>query len=712
MRIVETSPGADTYLPSRYDDPSATLWSTYLSKSQQWDRRRVENWKGDMDSILIFAGLFSASLTAFLVESYKTLNPDPEDAMVHLLSQLLSVQLASSSNNSIPLGIPSTDSFSAPASALICNILWFLSLTFSLVCALSATLVEQWARNYIHATSGRPAPQDQARLSAYLFSGIKEYRMTTIVETIPLLLHISLFLFFAGLVAFLSSVNRFLQYMMLFLLAISFVLYFSVSIIPILQLECPYQTPLSSFCWFLLVKFKLLHRKDADGRIVPVQCPLSTARELEAIDPTPERDMRDLKAMEWTLSNLREDAELEAFVQVIPSIVSGFDYSAKLLMEKLLTHNDIAIRLPHQIPRLLVTCSTGLLEPSVAKARAVTCLKAIWSLTMLSIPKSRDISHSDPVLFRSQMKFKEDTFDLLFNVSQVVEGINGYVISAAAVFSQSLLDMHMERAKVLECELQDLLDKDSNKFLGHRSPPAKVLHDEHFMEVCNVRIQVLAKEISRSRNMINPLPFVIMESIASHQVRVLSIVRNDPTASTNKRLIQQTLGMLQKFQQLINQASLYLALYYIGCALQEEHPPHEASNTLRRILFRTDFSGSFPKTSQEHLVAHLEEAVDILPTGRTRLQHSVISSIIDFTRALSDTFLLAKTQDIIKQYVKTVPDQDDTASRALVRLQKTTPQVRANHQPLDLFAHHLSADAKPNKERKVKPTARSHTWNW
>jgi hypothetical protein len=37
-----------------YDDPSANLWSTYLSKSDKYDKTMAQNWKSDMDAILIF----------------------------------------------------------------------------------------------------------------------------------------------------------------------------------------------------------------------------------------------------------------------------------------------------------------------------------------------------------------------------------------------------------------------------------------------------------------------------------------------------------------------------------------------------------------------------------------------------------------------------------------------------------------------------------
>ncbi|KAI0319074.1 hypothetical protein OF83DRAFT_1041691, partial [Amylostereum chailletii] len=103
---------------------------------------QIETWKGDADGILIFTGLFSATVAAFIVESYKLLEPDSGDATVVLLSQLVAIV-----NGSQPLTSPSAP-FSAPRSIIDVNILWFFSLIFSLTCALGATLVQQWTRNY------------------------------------------------------------------------------------------------------------------------------------------------------------------------------------------------------------------------------------------------------------------------------------------------------------------------------------------------------------------------------------------------------------------------------------------------------------------------------------------------------------------------------------------------------------------------------------
>ncbi|KAJ6602984.1 hypothetical protein B0H10DRAFT_1822835 [Mycena sp. CBHHK59/15] len=138
---------------------------------EKYDRALVESWRSNMDGMLLFAGLFSASLTAFIIESYQTLSPDTGAATVILLAQI-SQQLVASANGSA-LVVSQPAPFDPPATAVVCNALWFISLGLSLRCALVATLLEQWARDYLHKANLRSAPFIRARIFSYLYYGLK-----------------------------------------------------------------------------------------------------------------------------------------------------------------------------------------------------------------------------------------------------------------------------------------------------------------------------------------------------------------------------------------------------------------------------------------------------------------------------------------------------------------------------------------------------------
>ncbi|KAJ7887443.1 hypothetical protein B0H13DRAFT_1627442, partial [Mycena leptocephala] len=187
------------------------------------------------------AGLFSAVLTAFLIESYKTLISDPADLTVQLLAQI-SRQLPAPTIAS-PINVPQPIPFTPSPSSLVCNAFWFIALGFSLACALVATLVQQWAREFLHRADMRSAPVIRARVFAYLYYGMKRFRMHTVVGIIPLLLHASLLFFFCGLVAFLIPVNAIMTVIAAALLGIVTLVYCVLSVLPLRYLDCPYRTP-------------------------------------------------------------------------------------------------------------------------------------------------------------------------------------------------------------------------------------------------------------------------------------------------------------------------------------------------------------------------------------------------------------------------------------------------------------------------------------
>ncbi|KAH9015815.1 hypothetical protein EDB84DRAFT_1234586, partial [Lactarius hengduanensis] len=232
-------------------------WSVYVDEAEHHDKALIGSWKDDMEGVIVFAGLYSASLTAFLVESYKNLAPDPiqvnayyTQQSVVLLAQI-SAQLAASGSPvpsafDIPLQYPE---FHARKSDVRINIYWFLSLVFSLAAALAATLVQQWARDYMHVFQRYNHPLKRARIRQFLYEGAKRWHMAAVVDTIPALIHISLFLFFIGLAEFLFGLNTSTATVTTITTTICAILYFWSVIAPSLDPKSPYQSPLSGAFW-------------------------------------------------------------------------------------------------------------------------------------------------------------------------------------------------------------------------------------------------------------------------------------------------------------------------------------------------------------------------------------------------------------------------------------------------------------------------------
>ncbi|KAJ7901654.1 hypothetical protein B0H13DRAFT_763213 [Mycena leptocephala] len=377
-------------------DPSneaaaSKLWAVYVSEAEKYDKSLVESWKSDMEGMLIFAGLFSASLTAFIIESYKTLIPDSGDSTVRLLSQI-SQQLAAAANGSTVPALVAVP-FSPAASSLICNALWFISLGLSLTCALIATLLEQWARDFLHQADMRSSPVIRARVYSYLYYGLKRFNMHTVVDIIPLLLHTSLLFFFGGLVAFLIPINIVIAAIAAVLLGAVVAVYSLLTLLPLWSLDCPYRTPLSTAVWRISQKLMdIWRRRHREPDVVLNTSETETMAEVmahRAMEVSPARTTRDYRALVWTVKSLADDIELEPFVEALPDLLwapNGRRYTYENHIQKLIRAPEL--RLQFRIEALLRSCDGGLLTPEATRRRRITCYKALWAIASVQRPTS------------------------------------------------------------------------------------------------------------------------------------------------------------------------------------------------------------------------------------------------------------------------------------------------------------------------------------
>lgn len=192
-----------------------------------------------------------------------------------------------------------------------------------------ATLVQQWARQYIQDIERRPAPHTRARIRVYLFEGLDKFQMATMVEGIPMLLHLSVFLFFGGLVEFLSSVNFVIARFTLGLVVACGALYAIATLLPALICNCPYRTPLSTIAWQTMqtLRLALFFKKTGSfvmvhGSMVMIRGSMAQGGQTLATE-SPKRNVRDISALQFTLESLNEDSELEPCLEGIPSFMES-----------------------------------------------------------------------------------------------------------------------------------------------------------------------------------------------------------------------------------------------------------------------------------------------------------------------------------------------------------------------------------------------------
>ncbi|KZV95338.1 hypothetical protein EXIGLDRAFT_766350 [Exidia glandulosa HHB12029] len=262
-------------------DPTAPLWRVYRDEVRTHDRDvTLDEWNKTLDVLLIFAGLFSAVITSFLVASYPLLNPEDENEDVVNAIRALAMAI----NSSITLPAPKPQE-PITASILWVNGLWFASLFIALAVAFFAILAKQWLVEYNHrmadppaavgasstarndhatvappaATADAEAPNlalasnaqlptaslAWARRRQFFFDAFDDWHIPALItQVLPFLLHVALFLFLVGLSVFVWTLNKRIARGMTALTALLFGLYLIATFLPVLWVECPTATPL------------------------------------------------------------------------------------------------------------------------------------------------------------------------------------------------------------------------------------------------------------------------------------------------------------------------------------------------------------------------------------------------------------------------------------------------------------------------------------
>ncbi len=250
---------------------------------------------------------------------------------------------------------PSPPPFTPPNYAIWVNSLWFLSLVISITCALLATLLQQWARRYLKVTQPRYSPHKRARIRSFFAEGVEKALLPRAVETLPTLLHMSMFLFFAGLVVFLRSVDLTIFKLVLSWVGVCTALYGYFTFMPIFRPDSPYYTPLSLPMWHIvtatlyIVFRSFVWLNNNTGFLTSVglwnRCMslrthyhkllvhgMEKRAEETALELSSEIDTR---AFMWTFDILDEDHELERFFSGLPTFCNS-----KVVEDPLLTLAD------------------------------------------------------------------------------------------------------------------------------------------------------------------------------------------------------------------------------------------------------------------------------------------------------------------------------------------------------------------------------------
>ena len=192
--------------------------------------------------------MYSAVLTAFLVESYKTLQPNTTTDLVSVLHSIPYQLSASkdgvlSTGSSPALNVSSFISTSRPSrTAELVNLLWFASLVLSLACASFCITVQQWLREFL--AMGDEDAQCRLRIRYFRERGLSRWMVYDVAAILPLLIQISLALFLVGLCYFTAAVNETVGDVTLPLVSAWAFLFVTSILLPMLVPQCPYRVPI------------------------------------------------------------------------------------------------------------------------------------------------------------------------------------------------------------------------------------------------------------------------------------------------------------------------------------------------------------------------------------------------------------------------------------------------------------------------------------
>ncbi|KAK7031928.1 hypothetical protein R3P38DRAFT_3508230, partial [Favolaschia claudopus] len=191
-------------------DKKTAFWKGYNDLGSEYDKEFQQKYGTDLDTSLIFAGLFSAVASAFIIQIQPEFESTPH-----------------------PLTV-------------IAQSLLYISLGSTLLAALLAVLGKQWLMYY--SAAGERGTIDARGLERQRkLDGLQKWRFELIMQAFPLLLQLGLFLFASALSVYLWKIHKVLAHIVLVITASGTIAYLALLASAVFFKDSPFQTPLAPF---------------------------------------------------------------------------------------------------------------------------------------------------------------------------------------------------------------------------------------------------------------------------------------------------------------------------------------------------------------------------------------------------------------------------------------------------------------------------------
>ncbi|KIP06190.1 hypothetical protein PHLGIDRAFT_467705 [Phlebiopsis gigantea 11061_1 CR5-6] len=231
--------------------PTLYGWAGIEQHLLTYDVDRIQGYAEDIDTLLVFAGLFSSILSAFVVQTYQLLQQDSFQTTNQLIAFSISQFVDPAPIASVPAvsaaiaNLLSPSSFSAPNNARWINALFFTSMVLSLAAALFGIRAKQWLRKYMQWNSPLNTPRDNILVRQIRVEAWESWNIDVTISFIPALLELAMVLFLAGIVVLLWTLDDIVAKAVTTIIAVFLLVIAAFTVLPIFFKRSPYKSPIS-----------------------------------------------------------------------------------------------------------------------------------------------------------------------------------------------------------------------------------------------------------------------------------------------------------------------------------------------------------------------------------------------------------------------------------------------------------------------------------
>ncbi|KAJ7922216.1 hypothetical protein B0H13DRAFT_2655768 [Mycena leptocephala] len=191
-------------------DKKTAFWNSYMKLADDYDKEFQQKYSTDLDTALIFSGLFSAVSSAFIIEIEPQLAANYRLIIVVVQSML------------------------------------YISLFTTLLAALLTVLGKQWIMYYL-ASGSRGTIEERGLERQRKLDGLVKWKFDAVLQMFPLLLQLSLLLFASSLSVYLWTINHAIAIIVMVLTGFGLGSYLFLLVSAMRFPDCPFQSPLAPF---------------------------------------------------------------------------------------------------------------------------------------------------------------------------------------------------------------------------------------------------------------------------------------------------------------------------------------------------------------------------------------------------------------------------------------------------------------------------------